>query len=544
MASLTKPETGGTKIVVQHGQSSAARTIRETIESIVIAFILAFLFRTFEAEAFVIPTGSMAPTLQGRHKDIECPKCGYHYRVSASQEVDENGNQRGTCHVVSGTCPMCRYKLDVDGEDGKDYPSYNGDRIIVSKFAYDLEDPHRWDVVVFKYPEDAKTNYIKRLVGLPNERIKILYGDIYTAPLGSGEFNIARKPPEKVRHMLQPVYDNDYVVPELIEAGMPQRWQSWDVAPTSAAWKPSADYKSFEATSQSGPPSWLRYQNIVPDQRVWSEVGSSKRISPPQPSLIGDFYAYNAGQLSCDPGFRDDSHWVGDLAVDCELTLTNNKGSVILELEKGGRQFRCTLNSATGEATLGISGKPDFAPTANTAIRGPGTYQVSFANIDEQLLLWIGGKSIEFNSPTTYDHLHNLQPVQIPPTPGSERPTDLSPVGIAIADGASASISHLQIARDVYYTADPGTNAGPFIEAKDQSKALDLKGGEYFMLGDNSPQSKDGRYWTIQNFVDRKLLIGKALFVYWPHSFNYVEIGSKKITLPFWPNFGRMRFVH
>ena len=37
--------------------------MRETIESIVVAFLLAFLFRTFEAEPFVIPTGSMAPTL-------------------------------------------------------------------------------------------------------------------------------------------------------------------------------------------------------------------------------------------------------------------------------------------------------------------------------------------------------------------------------------------------------------------------------------------------------------------------------------------------
>ena len=60
--------------------------MRETVESIVIAFVLAFLFRTFEAEAFVIPTGSMAPTLMGRHKDVDCPKCGYRYQVSASEE--------------------------------------------------------------------------------------------------------------------------------------------------------------------------------------------------------------------------------------------------------------------------------------------------------------------------------------------------------------------------------------------------------------------------------------------------------------------------
>ncbi|MCA9116417.1 MAG: S26 family signal peptidase, partial [Planctomycetaceae bacterium] len=60
---------------------------RETVESIVIAFILAFLFRTFEAEAFVIPTGSMAPTLMGRHKDIRCEECGFWYQVGASTEI-------------------------------------------------------------------------------------------------------------------------------------------------------------------------------------------------------------------------------------------------------------------------------------------------------------------------------------------------------------------------------------------------------------------------------------------------------------------------
>src|SRR3978361_487458 len=70
-----------------------SHAIRETVESIVIAFVLAFLFRTFEAEAFVIPTGSMAPTLMGRHKDVVCPKCGYRYEVSASEEESEDGRR-------------------------------------------------------------------------------------------------------------------------------------------------------------------------------------------------------------------------------------------------------------------------------------------------------------------------------------------------------------------------------------------------------------------------------------------------------------------
>ncbi|MFM9197185.1 MAG: S26 family signal peptidase, partial [Planctomycetia bacterium] len=62
---------------------------RETVESIVIAFTLALLFRAFEAEAFVIPTGSMAPTLMGRHKDLVCEACGRDFRVGCSAEEDD-----------------------------------------------------------------------------------------------------------------------------------------------------------------------------------------------------------------------------------------------------------------------------------------------------------------------------------------------------------------------------------------------------------------------------------------------------------------------
>ncbi|MCE2727445.1 MAG: S26 family signal peptidase, partial [Planctomycetaceae bacterium] len=68
----------------------------ETIESIVVAFTLALLFRGFEAEAFVIPTGSMAPTLMGRHKDLACAACGRDFRVGCSTEEDEQSQSLRT----------------------------------------------------------------------------------------------------------------------------------------------------------------------------------------------------------------------------------------------------------------------------------------------------------------------------------------------------------------------------------------------------------------------------------------------------------------
>ena len=68
-------------------QSSKPRSGRESIESFVVVF-LCFLVWSLEAEGYVIPTGSMAPTLMGRHKEIACPQCGYLYTVNADREVE------------------------------------------------------------------------------------------------------------------------------------------------------------------------------------------------------------------------------------------------------------------------------------------------------------------------------------------------------------------------------------------------------------------------------------------------------------------------
>ncbi len=67
---------------------------------------------------------------------------------------------------------------------------------------------------------------------------------------------------------------------------------------------------------------------------------------------------------------------------------------------------------------------------------------------------------------------------------------------------------------------------------------------QYLPLGDNSPSSQDGRYWGNRHFVDRRLLVGKALYIYWPHSFDKIRFSdSFSIPFPFFPNFARMGFV-
>src|SRR5262245_1765067 len=152
---------------------------RETVESIAMAIILALLFRGFVAEAFVIPTGSMAPTLMGRHKDVKCPECGQWYKTGASNEWNQNSNTPTGYHVTTTTCPVCRYTQRLDLFNRPDDQSFSGDRIIVSKFSYEMGDPQRWDVIVFKFPGEATVNYIKRLIGLPGETIQIGGGNVY-----------------------------------------------------------------------------------------------------------------------------------------------------------------------------------------------------------------------------------------------------------------------------------------------------------------------------------------------------------------------------
>ena len=78
---------------------------REVVETIVFVVVLVLLLKTFLAEAFVIPTGSMATTLLGYHREVTCEACGYHFLVNSSSEAEDKIPQ----YVTKGYCPNCRY---------------------------------------------------------------------------------------------------------------------------------------------------------------------------------------------------------------------------------------------------------------------------------------------------------------------------------------------------------------------------------------------------------------------------------------------------
>ena len=546
--------------------------LRETFESIVVAFVLAFLFRGFEAEAFVIPTGSMAPTLYGRHKDLTCEKCKFHFTVGASDEVDNDGYLEPQFRLRTTICPNCRYEMDI-----KDVPVFKGDRILVNKFHFEAMDPRRWDVTVFKYPEEPQTNYIKRLVGLPGETLMIKRGDLYTKG-ADGKWSILRKDdPNKQRSIQITLYDNDHPETELHKQGWPRRWVPVEKAPsenaiagwseTKSSWVLQPETNSFELEldKSSGKPNWIRYRNIVPTPDDWKAIDPNAAAdeffkpelnNDPKPELITDFCGYNAYTGGNDGRLFRDYYWVNDITVafSAEIKEVGDQPTLVVELNEGVRRFRCRFDVSTGKASLLRleHDEEQVLATADTDVKGTGNYQIRFANVDNRLCLWVDSDLVDFGPVSEYE----LTEVDNP----SPQEEDLIPIGVAATD-AGINISHLVIQRDLYYRSEHVSNNDDYGEfpgsrpetlSKERLRSLltspldwyehyhsgmksavfDLAEDEYMMLGDNSPRSKDSRLWTNtrksphRHAVKRSALVGKAFYIYWPHGVPFMNDGN------------------
>ena len=413
---------------------------RETVESVAMAIILALLFRGFVAEAFVIPTGSMAPTLYGQHKEVTCPECGEVFAANTAHETEKNP-------VTAASCPNCFYRVKNLAET----PSFKGDRILVMKFLYNLPSwlggklPARWDVVVFHFPEEPETNYIKRLVGLPGELIRVYFGDILVKMSdGDQPFQIARKSLPQQQAMQQAVWDDGHR-PKAF-ASHPE-WDRWKSA--GGGWaEPSKG--TFKAAA--GDWAELGYSHLVPEPRQWEAAFANKPIpGAPRPTLITDLYGYNS---ATDKEHRDDDprwyqpHWVGDLTVSFRVKAAQGKGGKLrIDLVEGGVTHRCAIDLETGDAILSRDGKA-IGDIAATAVRADGRSRtIAFANVDNRLTLWVDGAT-PFGDGVTYetDLDKHLAPTA----------ADLKPVTIGVK-GGEVEVSDLVLKRDIYYTGGPGS---------------------------------------------------------------------------------------
>ena len=528
-------------------------SIKETIEQILVAFILAFVFRAFVVEAFVIPTGSMAPTLLGAHMRFTCDDCGYQFDVNFNANP-QGGDDMNIPSFAPGSqlaiCPNCGFRIPnrQNGNQAFDPPVRYGDRILVLKYLYLFEDPKRWDVVVFKSPDapqryDYQQNYIKRLIGKPNESIMILDGDIYVGDHDAApdQMKIQHKPRKVQNALWRIIFDNDY-------HGRRPAWQQpwtrrgggsgWDLGDAAEGNGDGGRTFRFENASGGGEIFFNDESNQPMD------VASARMARYLKGSALLDWLAYDVEAGLPNGGWTP----VGDLKLDFFYERASGDGPLRIVLSKHDDIFIAELSPNTARLLRQDSAgrESEIIPAAPIKTHGNPVH-VEFSNVDYCVTLRLDGVDVLKTSDQQYaPDMKSLLENHHRGPGASSRPS----IRIAAAN-QTASIKHLSLWRDIYYLSRGRrpVDGEPYAAAPDN--IMRLGPDEFFVMGDNSQISGDGRYWTEPidlpwedlhveaGRVPARFMLGKAFFVYWPAGYRPME------SLPaLAPNFGDMRFIH
>lgn len=137
--------------IEEEKESSKLRDFLEFIAPIIVALIVAMLLKTFVIANAVIPTGSMLNTIQ------------------------------------------------------------KGDRVFASRITYTLHDPQRYDIAIFRYPDDESEYFVKRVIGLPGETVNIRNGEVYVT---DKDGNTEKLRDDFVSPENKDFYNGTFVVPE------------------------------------------------------------------------------------------------------------------------------------------------------------------------------------------------------------------------------------------------------------------------------------------------------------------------------------------
>lgn len=455
--------------------------VRQALEFVVCLTIAVLIYRSWYVEGYIVPTGSMATTLLGMHRQATCADCGYPFAVGTDAPLP-----------TQAVCPNCGYPdnpLDV-------LPNISGDRLLVRKNSLSTQSPQRWDVIVFQHPQVSHKAYIKRVAGLPGESVQIHRGDLYV------DGHIQRKTLDQQRAVSVNVFDNHYR--PRADSSLPPRWQGGEA---DTLWKPDGDgfvhpdsSQGANAAQKDPPVDWLVY-------RHWRRVpGRPSRV---EEVPITDNCGYNQ-HVS-----RVLNH-ASDLMLRCHVKASG-PGSLWWRISDGRDQLMVRFDPATGDAWLWHNEQLVHKVRFPLSIPVQGAL-FELSQYDRQFLMAID-EELVFKP---YEYEESMSPY---------RPTS-RPVAIG-ASRLAVEISDLQLLRDVYYT-QPTFAPHPWAIGR----PYQLGDDEYFVLGDNSPLSEDSRAWEDSPAVPEELLVGRPIVVHIPS--RRAVWGSLQLQIP---DTNRIRYI-
>ena len=399
--------------------------VRVNLEAFGVAILAAVLLKWFCIEAFQIPTSSMQPTLMG--------------------------------DTAAGVY----------------------DRILVDKLLPLIREPQRWDITVFGYPLQKNQNYVKRLVGMPGDRLRLAGGNVYQVIDDAGgkrSYRVERKPDDLQQHMWKNVLPLRSVL----------RGET-KLLGNSLSGSPGRLFREDEAgiaVDLDGSRAVLLFRD--PD-----DGGVLDRVWDGYPEAV-------ARAIRERTPLESPQEIVADLRITAVLTPAQALEEVALEIEvvrPSADRLVFALVVKGDKATLQVRSKdsqqiaaqsPEFA----CALAAGEATELSFAHVDDQLIaLRNGSELLRFE---TGDHAVRDGCV-LPLDNGRLAMKDgkLSlPINqkvtpqIAAKGKGTLRINDLRIDRDQHWTQ---STAPELIEVPD---------GHYYMLGDNTLQSIDSRGWT------------------------------------------------
>ena len=373
----------------------------------------------------------MAPNFVGEHFQVQCDDCEFRFAVGLAEST----------RATKVVCPNCGFGNNQLSRAVRHESPILGVRPVARSL-------HRWDVAAFRFPGEPTTDSrlgVKRIVGLPNEVVRIADGEIWISD------QIARKSLEQQLSIAIPVLDSAFV------------------------------------PGKTGPvPAWFRFEPKINDCQQENNIFQMQVAEHGSPIRL--CYAHWAGyrhagdrfeataikdDYSCNPSENRSLNSIHEILVRAAFSMV--EGEVELSFDLADPQLVCVLDSQAGCIRVSC-GESLHESIPRKLPKEP--FELTVSNIDDQVTVAIDG-SVVFQT--------NCE-TRLTADPQGQ----IEPVSVQLYRGAVV-VSRIRIARDLYYFdflkgADPPTTGVLNHEYV-------LGENEYLLLGDNVPQSLDSRSW-------------------------------------------------